>query len=132
MNTSPASPAHILIVEDEKSLRDVYTIILERAGYDVCTAANGLEGLDKVATCNPDFVLLDIFMPVMGGIEFMKQVNLHAHPDMRVVVFSNNSDSSVKDEVFELGAHAAVVKSEMAPNNLIELVREQLAVRAEH
>lgn len=116
----------VLIVEDEKPLRDVYSIILSKAGYDVHTAANGREGVDQVESLNPDFVLLDIFMPVMNGIDFMKTVDLEKHPDMRVVVFSNNSDSGVKEEVCALGARDVILKSEMSPNGLVDLVHGQL------
>lgn len=116
----------VLVVEDEKPLRDVYSIVLKKAGYTVESATNGREGIDKVEASEPDFVLLDIFMPVMDGVEFMRSVDLSRHPNMKVVVFSNNSDSGVRDEVCRLGARDVVLKSELSPVGLIDLVRAQL------
>lgn len=117
----------VLVVEDEKPLRDVYSIILERAGYRVVQAANGREGVERVEADNPGFVLLDIMMPVMNGIDFMKAVDLSRHPDMKVVVFSNNSDSGVKEEICRLGARDVVLKSALSPNGLVDLVGTTLA-----
>jgi CheY-like chemotaxis protein len=125
-SVSGVTGSSVLVVEDEKPLRDIYSMILSTAGYDVYTASNGREGIEQVKTHDPDFVLLDIIMPVMNGIDFMKNVNLQEHPKMRVVVFSNNSDTGVKDEVQALGARDVVLKSEMSPSGLVALVSGQL------
>ena len=63
----------ILIVDDEKPIRDVLSASLRDEGYQVDTAANGEEGLMKMQTDSPQIVFLDIWMPGMDGIETLKQ-----------------------------------------------------------
>lgn len=63
----------ILIVEDEKDIRDTYALALEIEGYTVVCAANGKDGLDLLPrTQGPCLILLDLMMPVMNGWEFLK------------------------------------------------------------
>jgi CheY-like chemotaxis protein len=116
----------ILIVEDEISLRDVYKIILVSKGYDVHTADNGLEGLQKAKALRPDMVLLDIFMPVMDGKEFMRNIDMGEYPDTKIVVYSNLSDNKIEKELLALGAHKFVLKSSMAPRDLLALADQTL------
>jgi two-component system alkaline phosphatase synthesis response regulator PhoP len=116
----------VLIVEDEETLQDVYKIILTSQGYDVHTASNGLEGLQKVKILHPDMVLLDIFMPVMDGKEFMRNIDMTEYPDTKIVVYSNLSDRKVENELLALGAHKFVLKSSMSPRDLLAFVDQVL------
>ncbi|MBA3758109.1 response regulator [Candidatus Saccharibacteria bacterium] len=116
----------ILIVEDEKVLQDVYQIILSSKGYEVHTANNGLEGLKRLKALRPDMVLLDIFMPVMDGKEFMRKVDLDDYPNTKIVVYSNLLDSKIEAEMLGLGAHSFVLKSSLAPQDLVALVDQTL------
>lgn len=125
--TDMSTSGTVLVVEDEKPLRDVYSIILKKAGFTVMSASNGREGVEQVESHEPDFVLLDIFMPIMNGIEFLKTIDLKKRPSMKVVVFSNNSDSGVKDEACRLGARDVILKSDISPKSLVALIRTQLA-----
>lgn len=115
----------ILVVEDETVLQDVYKLILTSGGYDVHTACNGVEGLQKIKAVKPDLVLLDVFMPQMDGKELLRNIDLSDYPGMRVIVYSNLSDKVTETEVMNLGAHDFVLKSSMTPNDLLELVRKQ-------
>lgn len=121
-----AAPGRVLIVEDEKPLRDVYDIILKNAGYEVATATHGREALDAVIKRAPDFILLDIFMPVMGGVEFLRALQQRDRDEIAIVVFSNNSDSGVRDEVLSLGARDVILKADVSPSGLVELVGRYL------
>lgn len=116
----------VLIVEDEQVLQDVYKLVLTSAGYDVHTADNGLEGLLQLKAVNPDIVLLDIFMPLMDGKEFMRNVDLKDYPDTKIVIYSNLSDTETQEEMLGLGAKKFVLKSSMAPHDLIALVHEMV------
>ena len=120
-------PASILIVEDEIVLQDVYKLILSSKGYDVHTASNGAEGIQKIKAVRPDLVLLDIFMPVMDGRELLRNIDLDLYPDMVVVVHSNLSDSATENEMRELGAHSFILKSSMTPKDLLDVVSKELA-----
>jgi DNA-binding response OmpR family regulator len=121
------STGRVLIVEDEKDLRDIYAIILERAGYDVCQSSNGKEALAEVESCNPDLILLDIFMPILDGKGFLQKLDVKKHPKMKIVVCSNTSDSKLMDDMIKLGADKFVTKSSMAPSDLTTLVEPYLS-----
>ena len=59
----------ILVVDDEVDLVEMLTMRLEASGYEVITASNGQEGLDKAQNENPDLMLLDVMMPIMNGYQ---------------------------------------------------------------
>jgi two-component system, OmpR family, alkaline phosphatase synthesis response regulator PhoP len=62
--------ATVLIVEDERDLREVVAEALSEAGYQVVDASDGAEALDKLRACHPSVVLLDLMMPRMNGWQF--------------------------------------------------------------
>lgn len=116
----------ILIVEDESMLQDVYKIILSSEGYEVLTANNGLEGLQKIKAHHPDMVLLDVFMPLMDGREFMRNIDMADYPDTKIIIYSNLSDRKVENEMLSLGACKFVVKSSMSPRDLLLLTKQTI------
>ncbi len=63
----PHSPKRLLIVEDDQEMRQLVLYTFEDEGYEVSTAANGLEALEKVSQYSPDVILLDLNMPLMDG-----------------------------------------------------------------
>lgn len=115
----------ILIVEDEKALADAYRIILEKHKYQVSVAGDGEEALTIIARDEPDLVLLDMKMPKMGGLEFLRQLDKEKS-DTRVIVFSNQDTQSDIDEAFRLGAKRYLLKSWAAPQDLVKIVEEAL------
>jgi two-component system, chemotaxis family, chemotaxis protein CheY len=66
------SPRAVLVVEDDESIRNVITDVLEERGFRVVAVANGAEALDQLDTHRPDVMVLDLLMPVMHGWEFME------------------------------------------------------------
>lgn len=114
----------ILIVEDEIVLQDVYKLVLTSKGYNVATASNGADGLTQLRKVEPRVVLLDIFMPVMDGKEFLRNVDIADYPNTTFIVYSNLSDSKTQSEMLELGAHKFVLKSNMSPDDLLALIAE--------
>ena len=89
----------ILVIEDDKAIRNVVSRYLTHAGYDVLTASNGLEGVEVFRSC-PDFidlVLTDLRMPVMTGNEAVHQIRL-TRPDAKVICMTGSSeDLRLKD-----------------------------------
>ena len=69
----------ILAVDDERHIVRLVEVNLQRAGYEVVTAYDGKEALEKVKTENPDLVVLDVMMPFMDGFEVLR--NLKANPE---------------------------------------------------
>ena len=114
----------VLIVEDEKVLRDAYELIITSLGCRVYTASNGIEGLKQLKKHTPDIMLLDIFMPVMDGQEVLRNLNKSDFPNIKIVVFSNMSDGKVIQEVLDNGADKFVLKSSLGPNDLKSLINE--------
>ncbi len=112
----------VLLVEDEKVLRDVYTIVMRSEGYEVHTANNGLDGLQKLNSLHPDVVLLDLFMPVMDGKEFMRNVIINDFPNTKIIVYSNLSDRKTEAEMLSLGVNEFILKSSMTPKDLLALL----------
>lgn len=116
----------VLIIEDEAVLQDVYKLILTSGGYTVYTANNGVEGLKQCKAIRPSLILLDIFMPVMDGKEFLRNIDLSEYPDTKIIVYSNVSDKATESEMTKLGAHGFILKSSLTPSDLLDVVTEQL------
>jgi DNA phosphorothioation-dependent restriction protein DptG len=119
--------ANILIVEDDKDLNNAYRIILENEGYAVESAFDGKEALRKLKTFQPQLILLDLLMPIMGGLEFLQHYDLlKSHSDVRVLIFTNMENSPEVTEAYKLGAHRCIIKSWTAPHNLSKVISESL------
>lgn len=115
--------ANILIVEDETVLNDAYQAILTKEGHQVMTAYNGEEALKAVEKQEPDIILLDILMPKMNGIEFLRKFQLkEKHPDTVVVILSNLDMDKEIEEAYQLGAYKYILKAMTSPQQLAVLV----------
>lgn len=117
----------ILIVEDEKALASAYQTILQAHGYEALVANDGEEALKIVEQGLPDLILLDMKMPKMDGLEFLRHMEKVA-PQARVIVFSNQDVQAEIDEAFRLGAKRYLLKSWAAPQDLVKVVKEGLKV----
>jgi len=119
--------ANILIVEDDKDLNNAYKIILESEGHTVEAAFNGQEALKKLKDFTPDLILLDLLMPIMGGLEFLQRYDLaKKHPKVKVLIFTNMENSPEVTEAYELGVHRIIIKSWTAPQNLARVIADTL------
>jgi DNA-binding response OmpR family regulator len=124
--------ARILVVEDDRDLNRAYCIILRHEGHEVETAFDGQEALDKLKKFEPDLILLDLLMPVMGGLEFLQQWNLPKRPQKtKVLIFTNMENSPEVTEAYKLGAHRCIIKSWTAPHNLARVVSDTLKAPAD-
>jgi DNA-binding response OmpR family regulator len=124
--------AKILIIEDEKALNEAYQIVLKKAKYKVLAAYNGQEGLDVFKSERPDLVLLDLRMPQMDGVEFLKRLDpLKNYPGLQIIIFSNFDDQAEIDSAFKYGATRYMLKAWSSPAELIKVVKETLEREAE-
>lgn len=80
----------ILLVEDEADFREILTAKLTAGGFDVQTAGDGVEGLEKLKTIKPDLVILDFMMPKMNGLETFMKIKEDAELKKLKVVFMTN------------------------------------------
>ena len=115
----------VLIVEDEQALSAAYKTILEKHGFKPAVAGNGQEALEAIEKERPDVILLDMKMPKMSGLEFLKALETVTH-DMKVIVFSNMDTQTEIDEAFRLGAKRYIIKSWASPQDLVRVVNEAL------
>ena len=119
--------AAILVVEDDKDLNAAYKLILEKSGYSVKVAYDGKSALEALKSFEPDLILLDLLMPIMGGLEFLQNYELtQKHPDVKVLIFTNMENSPEVNEAYKLGAHRCIIKSWTAPQNLSRLISDAL------
>jgi CheY-like chemotaxis protein len=116
----------VLVVEDDKDLNKAYCTILNHFGYQVESAFNGQEALKKSKQFTPDIILLDLLMPVMGGLEFLKIFKKDHKNKAKVVIFTNLEDTPEIREANVLGVQRCVIKSWAVPQNLNKLVSEAL------
>lgn len=118
----------ILIIEDDDVLRDVLSEKLEKNGYAVDRAEDGVVAMEKVRAVKPDLILLDILMPRKNGIEVMEE--LHADPalkDIPVVIISNSGQPLEIARAQELGARDFLVKAVFDPNEVLDKVQRVLS-----
>jgi CheY-like chemotaxis protein len=123
----PAKPKTILIVEDEQALNKAYQIILRTAGYEVYSAYDGEDALSAAAEHEPALILLDLRMPNMDGIHFLRHYDLTQHPKVKVIVFSNYDMQKEIDDAYDLGADRYILKALASPKELLKIVQDTLA-----
>lgn len=116
----------VLIVEDEFALNEAYQMILRQAGYDVHVAFDGQEALKVTKTIEPDLILLDLRMPHMDGVEFLRNYELSKHGKVKVIIFSNYDMQKEIDEAYQLGAHRYILKTWASPKELLQVVESTL------
>ncbi len=118
--------AHILLVEDDPSIREVTALGLRAAGFTVTTAADGREGLDRWRTAEPDLVLLDVMLPRMDGLEVCRAIRRTATTP--IVMLTARSDTIDVVVGLESGADDYVRK----PFEMPELIARLRAALRRH
>lgn len=119
-----AEPVRILVVDDARLVRVFYRGILEKAGYAVDEALNGLEALEKALTDAPDLLIVDINMPKMDGLTFLAKLRASDAPAAATpaLMTSTEAKDSDKEAARAAGANFYLVKP-IAPEALAEHVR---------
>jgi DNA-binding response OmpR family regulator len=118
----------IAIIEDDAAISQMYRIKFESEGYEVDTAENGRLGLALVEKMRPDIVLLDLMMPEMNGDEMLTQLRkLDFGKDLKVIILTNMGEQEAPESIKSLNISAFIVKADMTPRQVAELVKEQLS-----
>ena len=118
---------HILIIDDEASLRQTLARILQRAGFEVTTAANGKDGLALVHEHPFDLLYLDIRMPDVSGLELLKSIHTK-FPDLPVILFTAQPDLNSAVEALRRGATDYLLKP-LKPQTVIDRTQAILSDR---
>lgn len=114
----------ILLVDDHEIVREgIKRILAKDSNLDVCgEAGNGQEAVEKVLALKPDLVLMDLSMPVMGGVEATKQIRLH-FPDTKIVVLTLHDSAHFVEAMKAVGADAYVLKSRSVEDLIDAIIR---------
>jgi len=117
----------ILIVEDDKFLRELIVKKLSSEGYEVPEAVNGEEGVKKIEEEKPDLVLLDLILPGMDGFEVLTQIKKNSElAQIPVIILSNLGQKEDIERGLNLGAVDYLIKAHFTPNEIIEKVKKIL------
>jgi len=111
MTDTQTNPIRVLYVEDEKDVRTAVSEILEVFGYEVQTAENGQLGVEKALAWKPDFILMDVRMPVMTGPEAIAA--LRSYPEMAntpIYTLTAHTDANTLAECEAAGADGSFAK----------------------
>lgn len=120
--------AKILIIEDDQYIREMYALILKKNQHDVVEAKDGAAGLVEARKGGHDVIVLDLMMPQMDGLTFLKELQAQPpkQPNGPVIVMSNLAYSNAKDEALKLGAADFLVKADLDPKDVLEAVERAL------
>ncbi|HEX3996597.1 MAG TPA: response regulator [Acetobacteraceae bacterium] len=112
MSGGSLQPARIMIVDDASLVRMYYRDTLREAGYEVDEALNGLEALEKLLTTPTDLIVLDVNMPKMDGMTFLRTLRRQALPLAATAVLVTSTEAAPRDAELarEAGANFYLVK----------------------
>jgi len=117
----------VAIIEDDQAISQMYRIKFEAEGYTVETAENGKLGLELVEKMRPDIILLDLMMPVMNGEEMLAKLRKTTWgKDLKVIILTNRGEQEIPPAVRELNVTALILKADMTPRQVAELVKTKL------
>jgi two-component system response regulator AdeR len=122
-----SSSIKAVIIEDDHDLQYIYKLKLEREGFEVATASNGKEGLERVEAFKPDIILLDLMMPVMNGADMLARMRAEEWgSDIRVIILTNISKDEAPQALRFLHVDRYIVKAHHTPTQVIQIVNEIL------
>ncbi len=114
----------ILIIEDDKFLRELITQKLVKEGYEISGAVDGEEGIKMIAEEKPDLVLLDLILPGIDGFEVLAKAKADpALSSIPVIILSNLGQKEDLEKGLKLGAVDYLIKAHFTPGEIIEKIR---------
>ncbi len=117
--------AKIMLVEDDKSLREIYSIRLVAEGYDVVSAGDGEEALAMAVQEKPDLILSDVMMPKISGFDMLDILRSTPETkDIKVIMMTALSSEDQRQRGENLGANKYLVKSQVGMEDVINAVHE--------
>lgn len=124
----PEKKHHILLIEDDKFVHELYQRALAKINFLITSAFNGIEGLDLAKKQNVDLILLDILLPKLNGIDVLKRLKSDPRTsDIPVILLTNMGQESIIREAFNLGAEGFLLKARLLPAEVAEQVEEFLS-----
>lgn len=119
--------AKVAIVEDDLAIAQMYRLKFEAEGYKVEIAENGKLGLALCEQMKPDILLLDLMMPEMNGDEMLEKMRkTEWGKNIKVIILTNVGEQEAPESLRILGIDAYIVKAEMTPRQVADLVKQKL------
>lgn len=121
------SAKKILIIEDDKFLRQLIVQKILQEGYNILEAVDGEEGLKKIKEEKPDLILLDLILPGIDGFEVLSQMRKEDFlSQIPVIILSNLGQKEDVERGLNLGAIDYLIKAHFTPGEIIEKVKNAL------
>ncbi|MBI4129029.1 MAG: response regulator [Parcubacteria group bacterium] len=122
-----ATSKKILLIEDDRFLRKVYSNKLRTEGYDVIEAVNGEEGLHKIEKERPDLVVLDLILPRKNGFDVLSDMFAqHATRNIPVIILSNLGQKEDIERGLGLGAADYLIKTDMRLSDIVQKIKDHV------
>lgn len=118
--------ARLVIAEDHPETRDLLVAVVSPGHDVVATVGDGQAAVEAAARLTPDLVLLDISMPVMGGMTAARRMKRRDSGGPKVIFVTGHADEDYVAEAFRIGAQGYVLKDRM-DTELVDAIREVLA-----
>lgn len=124
----------VLIIDDDTYIRELYEEVLKNEGFDVVTAVDGQEGLHHLLEGGNDVILLDVMMPKLDGIGVLTKLkeSQPKNPNGPILLLTNLDHDPVLDQATALGIQKHLLKADMLPPMLIEVVKTAAGIPTEH
>lgn len=118
----------ILIIDDDLYIRELYEEVLKSAGYEVMGAADGKDGLNKIAEGGFDLILLDIMMPQVDGLQVLQTLKKTPpkKSNGKIILLTNLSHDPTIQEGLNAGAATYLIKADVTPDQLVGKIKELL------
>lgn len=118
----------IAIIEDDRAISQMYRFKFEAENYEVEVAENGKLGLELVEKMKPDIILLDLMMPEMTGDLMLEKLRQTPWGEkIKVIILTNMGEQEIPPKVKELSVSGVILKADMTPRQVAELVKKQLS-----
>lgn len=121
---------HIVLVEDDTFLANIYKTKFEMEGFKVTVAEDGVAGIEEVKKKKPDLVLLDILLPKMDGFTVLE--NLKKDPEVKdipVILLTNLGQKDDVDKGLQMGAADYLIKAHFKPSETVDKVKKVLGIK---
>lgn len=126
-NKSQTSLPKVLLVEDDPLLTKMYEAKFRAEGFDIVSAPDGVRGLEMVDQDGIDFIILDIMMPQLSGIDMLEKLRgSQKGKDIPVIILTNLSEKDEEDKAGKLGVKEYLLKANLTPSEVVEKVKKYI------
>ena len=121
---------HVLLVEDDTFLANIYKTKFDMEGFKVSVAENGQAGYDDAKKKNPDIILLDILLPKLDGFAVLQKLKADTDvKDIPVILLTNLGQKDDVSKGLDMGAEDYLIKAHFKPSEVVDKVKEVLKIK---